>query len=104
MDDYPLPYTFLDEGLIMKSYTADFETTTDEYDCRVWGWATCSIDNPDFVEYGNTIESFVKWCEAAANCTLYFHNLAFDGAFIMDWLERNGWTWIADRVDRKSVV
>lgn len=28
---------------------------------------------------------------------MYFHNLVFDGAFIMDWLERNGWEWVEDR-------
>ena len=28
----------------MKIYTADFETTTDVSDCRVWAWCTCDID------------------------------------------------------------
>lgn len=87
------------DDLLMKAYTADFETTTDENDCRVWAYAICSIDNPDLVIYGNNIDDFMSWCEMAANCQMYFHNLAFDGAFIMDWLERNGWRWVEDIKD-----
>ena len=82
-----------DEDLEMKCYTADFETTTDADDCRVWAYAVCNVDAPTSVEYGNSIESFIDWCDMHANCQLYFHNLAFDGAFIMDWLEKNGWCW-----------
>lgn len=82
-----------DEELLMKTYTADFETTTDIEDCRVWAFAICEVGNVSNVMYGITIEQFIQWCEENANCQLYFHNLAFDGAFIFDYLEKNGWTW-----------
>lgn len=82
-----------DEGLLMKSYTADFETTTDLDDCRVWAFAVCEVGEPDNIVYGNSIEGFMEWCSDNANCQLYFHNLGFDGYFIIDWLERNGWIW-----------
>lgn len=85
-----------DEGLTMRTYTADFETTTDPEDCRVWAYAVCDVRDVDFVVYGNSIDGFMEWCNAAANCQVYFHNLGFDGAFIMDWLERNGWRWVDD--------
>lgn len=88
-------FDFLD-GLEMRAYTADFETTTEVDDCRVWGYAVCQIGSPDNVVYGNSIDDFMKWCSVAANCQLYFHNLAFDGAFILDWLEHNGWCWVED--------
>lgn len=78
----------------MLAFTADFETTTDPDDCRVWAFACCSIDAPDFFVYGISIEEFMQWCEDTGNCKLYFHNLAFDGSFIMDWAERNGWKWV----------
>lgn len=81
----------------MLSYMADFETTTDVEDCRVWAWCICSIDNPDNIEFGNDISTFIIWLSKHTPCNMYFHNLAFDGAFIMDWLERNSWTWIEDR-------
>lgn len=87
-----------EDVLMRRSYTADFETTTDPDDCRVWAVATCEIDDScDNIEHGTSVEWFIEWCERNAQCNVYFHNLAFDGAFIMDWLERNGWLWVPDR-------
>lgn len=78
----------------MRMFVSDFETTTDPEDCRVWAWCACDVENVDFLVYGNTLDSFIDWCECMASCQMYFHNLGFDGAFIMDWLERNGWEWV----------
>lgn len=86
-----------EDTLIRKSYTADFETTTDPDDCRVWACAVCEIGNPDNVECGQDVAWFIEWCSNHSQCNVYFHNLAFDGAFIMDWLERNGWLWVESR-------
>lgn len=82
------------EGLDMKAYIADFETTTDPNDCRVWAYAVCDVDDHTLIEYGNSIEGFISWCEIHANSKVYFHNLAFDGAFIFDYLEKHGWLWV----------
>ena len=49
------------------------------------------------VAYGNCIEDFLTWLECASNCKCYFHNLGFDGTFLMDWLMKNGWLWVEDR-------
>ena len=49
--------------------TADFETTTNENDCRVWAWAVCEIGNTDNFTYGNTIESFFEYIETNENST-----------------------------------
>ena len=87
-----------EEFLMRRSYTADFETTTDVNDCRVWAAVTCEIGDPDNIERGTSVDWFVGWCREHAQCNVYFHNLAFDGAFIMDWLERSGtWEWVPDR-------
>lgn len=89
-----------EDVLMRRSYVADFETTTDPDDCRVWAAATCEIDGDcSEVEHGTSVDWFVDWCREHAQCNVYFHNLAFDGAFIMDHLERNGWRWVADRRD-----
>lgn len=85
------------EDNYMKFYTADFETTTDIDDCRVWAFSICDIDNPDDVIFGNSIEGFLDWCKENKRTRLYFHNLAFDGAFIIDYLEKHGWTWVNKR-------
>lgn len=60
----------------MKKFTADFETATWlEDETYVWAWATCEIGNPDNIEIGGDIDSFMEWCLKNNNTTLYFHNL-----------------------------
>ena len=75
-------------------FVADFETTTDPDDCRVWAWGLTRIfDEMEVVEVGNSIESFIdRMGEMASVC--YFHNLGFDGKFIIDWLMNNGFTHV----------
>lgn len=77
-------------------YAADFETTTDPEDCRVWAWAFTDISRPYDLLYGNSVDSFM---EALADLSgrVYFHNLKFDGRFIVDWLLRNGYDWNGER-------
>ena len=82
--------------------TADFETTTDELDCRVWAWGVCQIGNPEYFEYGNTIEGFFEYLENIENSTVYFHNLKFDGTFILDYLFKNGYTHVTDKRELDS--
>lgn len=71
---------------------ADFETTTDENDCRVWSWGLVELENPvyDKVEIGADIDSFITRI-MGYNTTTYFHNLKFDGYFLLDWLMKNGY-------------
>ena len=73
-------------------YTADFETTTDLNDCRVWGIGLCNID--DFNEYHeyNNLDDFFKFLKDN-NGSYYFHNLKFDGSFIIDYLLKNGFEY-----------
>lgn len=72
-------------------WVADFETTTDPNDCRVWGWSAVNIDDPDLIViFGIDIESFCEFASKLAG-QIFFHNLAFDSAFIIDHLMRNGY-------------
>lgn len=82
--------------------TADFETTTKEDDCRVWAWATCEIGNGYDFTHGNTIESFFDFIESNENSTYYFHNLKFDGEFIMVYLFEHGFKHVIDRKDEAT--
>jgi len=81
-------------------FVADFETTTVETDCRVWSWGIVDIeadlDSPDCVQMSETIETFVAYV-AQTNSVTFFHNLAFDGSFIIDWLFRHGFSHVKDR-------
>lgn len=82
----------------MRKFTCDFETTTDPNDCRVWAWALCEIGNPENFLYGNDIEELMEWCYTQKdNPRLYFHNLKFDGEFIVNWLLESDFKFINDR-------
>ena len=72
-------------------YTADFETTTNIADCRVWAFGVCEIGNPDMFVCGNTIDDFMKYIEQHTGDKFYFHNLKFDGEFIIHWLLTHNW-------------
>lgn len=87
----------------MRKFTADFETTTKAEDCRVWAWAICEVGEPDNFIYGNDMETFMDWCsERCHNYQLYFHNLKFDGSYIISWLLQNGFEWIENKKDRRD--
>lgn len=72
-----------------KKFVSDFETTTKEDDCRVWAYGCMEIGNKENVIMGTEIEEFMGWCEKNQG-DVYFHNLKFDGSFIVNWLLRNG--------------
>lgn len=86
-----------------RFFMADFETTTPEAMKRtgsdrteVWAWAICPIpcnyEQKD-VTIGNSIDSFMEWCKKNLHedDIVYFHNLTFDGNFIMSWLLHHGY-------------
>jgi len=84
-------------------FTADFETTTNPKDCRVWAYGLCEIGNPSNFIYGNNIDDFMYYLEHhKKNLKLWFHNARFDCTFIMYWLFRNGFKHVEDRKDLKN--
>ena len=87
----------------MGVFVADLESTTKENDCRVWAYAVCDIDNIDNVKIGTTMDEFIKWCSIKGeNHKIFFHNLKWDGDFIVSWLLRNGYKHTSDPYDRGS--
>lgn len=76
----------------------DFETTTTEEDCRVWAWAKVDVDTLQET-CGTDIEGFM---ESILNQTqtLYFHNLKFDGNFIVYWLMTHDYQWRSGKDER----
>lgn len=84
-------------------FVADFETIVDEQDCRIWAYAIVELENTDNIVYGTNLEQFFEWCKKnAINNRVFFHNLKFDGSFLLDWLLNNGFTWVKDKSDRKE--
>lgn len=65
------------------NFTADLETTTDENDCRCWVWGVNLVGDRDYFTYGTTLDEFITYCMESNNSTYYFHNLKFDGEFLI---------------------
>ena len=81
-------------------WVSDFETTTLAEDCRVWAWAICNVEDTRIVEIGKDLDSYMtRICQTSS--THYFHNLAFDGSFIIDWLFRQGFKHSTARGPKK---
>ena len=75
----------------VKKFTADFETATWlEDETFVWAWAVCEINNEKNLQINNNIDSFIDFCKKEKNSIFYFHNLKFDGEFIIYWCLKNG--------------
>lgn len=89
-----------------KSYVADFETTTDPNNCYVWAYAVREVskfdDESKETIIGTSIDDFMKWCENAGNDKVFFHNLKFDGQFILYWLFKNGYKHVTEKKDKKT--
>lgn len=85
----------------MRKFACDFETTTVLKDCRVWAYAICEIGEPDNFLYGNSLDDFMQWCaNKKENYLCLFHNLRFDGEFILAWLLANNYEYVKDKKDR----
>lgn len=83
-------------------FTADFETTTDPLDCRVWACGICSIDETHSFKYGNSLDWFIEFAKNNIGSTFYFHNLKFDGEFILCYLFEHGYKHVTDRKKLKT--
>lgn len=72
--------------------SCDYETTTDKNDVRVWAVCAVDIDTAQTVFISNSIAEFFEWL-SNYNSVCYFHNLKFDGSFILDYLLKNGFKY-----------
>ena len=87
----------------MKRFTADFETATwNPEETWVWAWSLCDIEDPENVVIGNSIETFFERIRKENNPYIYFHNLKFDGEFILYYLIKNGFEWVESREKRNN--
>lgn len=77
-----------------RRWVADFETTRDEKNCRVWAWGACPIDDPNVFVWGSSIQSFFAWAIKENNPKVWFHNLKFDMQFINAYILRHGFRWV----------
>lgn len=80
-----------------KWWCADFETTSlknleeDGY-VRVWLWSLVGVDENEKL-HGFTMETFLQTVKKLKPKVVFFHNLKFDGKFIVDYFSRNGFEY-----------
>lgn len=84
-------------------YAADFETNSQEVENMVWGYGLSNIYRDDETYIGNNIDDFFYDCFHLTfnDCKVYYHNLKFDGMFILDWLLRHKYKYV-QKVDKKK--
>lgn len=87
-------------------YVADFETANNP-DLNVdetWVWLAVAVDvdTEEPVCVANSIEGFVGWLLSTPGCTVYFHNLSFDGNFLLSYLVTHGWRPADGRKRRRT--
>lgn len=87
---------------------ADFETLTGKDvvdETYVWASGVCSIDNPyneEHLKIWNSDEPLYAFLSQFPMCECYFHNLKFDGHFILSYLENHGFVYNEDLDREKS--
>lgn len=86
----------------MTIYMADFETRAGDRAISegvtfVWAWGLVELGKPESRVTGNTIADFITYCRHLGDCVIYFHNLKFDGNFVVDYLLRNGFNHTTER-------
>ena len=89
---------------LSSCWTADFETTTDVNDCRIWAYSVCNIENCNIFSYGTSIDDFFEWIEAhdKQNLKIWYHNLKFDGFYLLNYLFSHGYAWVESKKERKD--
>lgn len=76
-----------------KEFAADFETNNFADCCHVWLWGLCAIGKSE-LQTGASIETFLNCAFKGENKRIWFHNLRFDGRFILCALDNLGFTWV----------
>lgn len=74
-------------------YACDFETTVYKGQERtdVWASAFVKLHTEDVVIHGNIKDTINFFSNLKKNVMLYYHNLKFDGSFILDYLLNHGY-------------
>ena len=87
-------------------YCADFETTSEqqykvEGSTRVYLYKIMGV-NDDVDIMGISIEDFIFQVSQLGDCLIYFHNLSFDGEFIIWYLMKNGYEYDEELIKDNS--
>lgn len=96
----------LNQRVFPCTLMADFETdNTDEAieTCKtgVTNYGICYVDDLTKAWLGYSIEEFFSDIRKLGHCKIFFHNLRFDGYFLLNELIRNGWEYV-QKIEEKE--
>lgn len=87
----------------MNIYTADFETNNnieniDKDYTNVWAYDICEVLSGNYTHItGKSLHEFMLSCLNLGGGIFYFHNLKFDGQFILHYFLRNNYKYSRER-------
>ena len=87
-----------------RYFMGDFETTVYQGQVNTEVWASAVVEfNTEDVKIFGCIEEFLEYImDIPCNKIIYFHNLKFDGEFIISYLLNNGFEHILNKKDKKD--
>ena len=76
----------------------------DRINSRAWVccWCVCNTEDKHIIR-GRSIQEFMEWAKGQAGNTIFFHNLSFDGRFIMDYVFKSENMKIDKEVNSDSI-
>ena len=87
-----------------RIFVGDFETTvySGQTKTEVWAAACVELYTEDVVILNSIEEMYNYLCGMGSNVICYFHNLKFDGEFIIYWALTHGFTHVSKKEDIKE--
>lgn len=79
-------------ALKTRKLMADLETTTDPNDVRAWAVCAVDIDTEKIAYIGSDLDGFFDWLKDK-NTKVWFHNLRFDGEYLLHHMLTHGFTY-----------
>lgn len=76
----------------MREVILDFETSYDGKSANIWLWTYATVEDTPKTKWGLTLLSLLEKLAKERNTIYYYHNLSFDGIFILSELFNMGFT------------
>lgn len=74
-------------------FVADFETSFENGTAWVYAFGIAKLYD-DYIKFGSSLDEFMRYVFKSTDKIVYFHNLKFDGRFILYWLLKNGYEYV----------
>lgn len=100
-----VPNQVLIDRLDRKKYPKNY-LKKEDLKTWVWGYGFCKVGDVEDskIKIGSNIDDFMKDIMKLKNPKIYFHNLKFDGHFILSWAFKNGYKFDEDGTKESKTI